>query len=85
MGRDGSNACPACYHRVTGTPLAEITQFEHLNHADAVGLDEEALYEYFETYINKGHLVFAYKGAECDCGYTIPPFTIRHPIPEVTP
>lgn len=86
MSADGTNACPSCYQQATGTPIAEITQADHLNSADIVGIADDGLWEYFENYIDRGHVVFEYQGGYCDtCGYDIPPFTIRHPIPEGKP
>lgn len=85
MSADGHNICPAYYHRATDVPFGEITQVEHLNEGEDV-LDtspEESLAEYFEHYIDKGHLVFKYHGAQCRaCDYEIPAFTLRQPIPE---
>lgn len=81
MSADSHNACPACYQRNYGTPWNEITQRNHLNHVP--GPAEESLREYHELYIDEGDLVFEYRGGECeDCGYEIPPLTLRHPIPE---
>lgn len=82
MSADGYNVCPACYARASGVPFAEITQLGHLNNADDLGVDEEGLYEYFENYLDNAHVVFEYHGGDCrECGYRIPAFTLRHPIP----
>lgn len=83
MSYDGTNACPACHHRAVGTPWGEITQREHLNNADVLGLGEECLKEYYEIHYDKGFLVFDFKGADCrDCDYEIPAFKMTYPIPE---
>lgn len=79
MSAASHNACPSCYQRVTGVPISEITQIDHLNKADEVDVDEESLSEYFETYLDKGCVVFEYHGAKCDdCGFTIPEFRLEH-------
>lgn len=84
MSADGYNACPACYHRATGVPLIEITQRDHLNKADEVGVDETSLREYYEVYLDQGFVVFEFHGAACpDCNYNIPAFTLRHELPGV--
>ena len=83
MSADSTNACPACYHRATGTPWGEITQLEHLNEVEE---GDDALREYHETYISQGAVVFEYHGAQCEtCGYSIPEFTLTHQIPEPPP
>ena len=83
MSADSRNTCPACYSRITGVPIDEITQLHHLNNANDIGLDDQ-LREYHENYIDKGYIVFEYHEAECrDCGYRIPEFTLKHPIPPI--
>jgi DNA-directed RNA polymerase subunit RPC12/RpoP len=72
VSADSRNTCPACYSRITGVPIDEITQLHHLNNANDIGLDDQ------------GYIVFEYHEAECrDCGYRIPEFTLKHPIPPI--
>lgn len=81
MSADSTNACPACYARAHNMALEEVTQLDHLNEVEE---DPGALREYHENYIDRGHVVFEYKGAGCHvCDYQIPAFTLRHPIPEI--
>lgn len=76
--------CPACYSEATGRPIEELT-VDDLNDAEEMDVSDEGMGEYYEVYIDKGHVVLEYHGVDCrNCDYDIPAFTYRHQIPTVS-
>lgn len=76
MSADAISGCPRCISLALGKTIAEITLDEYNEH-----LDSGPLREYFEFYIDRGHVVADYS-ADCrECGYQIE-FVVHHPLPE---